>query len=131
MRNPLFRKIDAYLIKADDLASAVAFYGERLGHPVIWRTPEAVAFRLPETDAELVVHAHLAPEVDLLVADVDEAYADLIAAGAKPLMPPFEIAIGRCARVEDPFGNPLTILDQSKGTFVTSSDHDVVGVEPP
>ena len=69
---------------------------------MIWRTPDAVAFRLPETDAELVVHANLAPEVDLLVADVDEAYADLIAAGARPLMPPFEIAIGRCARVEDP-----------------------------
>ena len=49
MRNPLFRKIDAYLIRSDDLAAAVAFYGERLGHEVIWRTPDAVAFRLPES----------------------------------------------------------------------------------
>jgi predicted enzyme related to lactoylglutathione lyase len=129
MSNPLFRKIDAYLIKADDLDAAIAFYGRRLGHAVIWRTAESVAFRLPETDAELVVHVGLEPEVDLLVTDVEAAYADLIAAGAKPVMPPFDIAIGRCARVDDPFGNRLTILDQSKGKLTTDSGHNVVGVE--
>jgi catechol 2,3-dioxygenase-like lactoylglutathione lyase family enzyme len=128
MRDPLFRKIDAYLIRADDLDAATAFYRERLGHPVIWRTSEAVAFRLPETDAELVVHRHLEPELDLLVRDADRAYADLIAAGAKSLIPPFDIAIGRCAKIEDPFGNRLTILDQSKGKLATDADHNVVGV---
>jgi predicted enzyme related to lactoylglutathione lyase len=128
MRSPQFRKIDAYLIKTDDLEAAVAFHGRQLGHPVIWRTPEAVAFGLPETDTELVVHANLASEVDLLVADVGQAYHDLIVAGAKPLVPPFEIPIGRCARVEDPFGNRLTILDQSKGALATDSDQNVVGI---
>jgi predicted enzyme related to lactoylglutathione lyase len=128
MNGSLLRKIDAYLIKAADLDAAVAFYGARLGHAVIWRTPEAVAFRLPDTDAELVVHAQLEPEVDLLVQDVERAFADLTAAGAKPLVPPFDIAIGRCARVEDPFGNRLTILDQSKGKLVTDADHNVIGV---
>lgn len=106
-----------------------AFYGERLGQAVIWRTSEAVAFRLPETDAELVVHRHLEPEIDLLVRDADRAYADLIAAGAKSLIPPFDIPIGRCAKIEDPFGNRLTILDQSKGTFFTDADHKVIGVK--
>jgi lactoylglutathione lyase len=125
---PLFRKIDAYLIKAADLDAAVAFYRDRLGHAIVWRTPEAVAFCLPDTDAELVVHAQLEPEVDFVVQDVERAFADLIAAGAKPLMEPFDIAIGRCAKIEDPFGNRLTILDQSKGKLATDAEHNVVGV---
>ena len=128
MSGPLFRKIDAYLIKAADLDAAVAFYRDRLGHAILWRTPEAVAFRLPDSDAELVVHAQLEPEVDFIVQDVERAFADLIAAGAKPLMEPFDIAIGRCAKIEDPFGNRLTILDQSKGKLATDAEHNVVGV---
>jgi lactoylglutathione lyase len=36
-------------------------------------------------------------------------------AGGEPVVAPFDIAIGRCARVRDPFGNELTLLDQSKG----------------
>jgi hypothetical protein len=29
--------------------------------------------------------------------------------------PPFDIAIGRCAVVRDPFGNPLVMVDVSHG----------------
>jgi len=130
MRDPLFRKIDAYIIRARDLDAAIIFYRDRLGHPLLWRTPEAVAFGLPETDAELVVHRSLEPQVDLLAENVDSAYASLIAAGCKPVTKPFDIAIGRCAQVEDPFGNRLTILDLSKGKLATDSDGNVVGIMP-
>jgi lactoylglutathione lyase len=49
---PLFRKLDNLLLRVADLDAAIAFYRDRLGHPVLWRSDEAVGFGLPETDAE-------------------------------------------------------------------------------
>jgi predicted enzyme related to lactoylglutathione lyase len=84
---------------------------------------------MPESDAELVVHRNLNPQVDLLVDDTDAAYLKLIAAGATPIAPPFDVPIGMCAIVRDPFGNALTLLDQSKGTLTTNADGKVTGVQ--
>ena len=128
MSRPLFRKVDCVMFRAEDLDAAVAFYRDRLGHELLWRTAEAVAFALPETDAELVIHSHIGPEVELLVDSVDDAYRALIHAGATSVKPPFEVQIGRCAVVRDPFGNALVIIDQSKGRLVTDAARRVIGV---
>ncbi len=128
MPSPLFRKIDCHMLRAEDLDSAIHFYGEVLGHELIWRTGDAAAFRLPETDAELVLHRSLGPETDMLVADADAAFRQLIEAGAEAVTPPFDIPIGRCAVVRDPFGNALTLLDQSKGGYVTNDHGEVTAV---
>ena len=129
MASPLFRKIDCIMLKADDLDAATRFYCG-LGHAVIWKTEEAVAFHLPETDTEFVVHKRIGPETDLLVEDADVAHQILVKAGARSVMAPFDIPIGRCAVVEDPFGNRLVVLDQSNGEFVTDEHRNVVGVAP-
>ena len=71
-----------------DLDAAISFYGGKLGHRLLWRTHEAAGFALPETDAELVVHLHLGPETDILVDDVDEAFASFLSAGGEALQPP-------------------------------------------
>ena len=86
--------------------------------------------RTAQTDAELVVHLHIGPETDILVGNVDEAFAAILLAGGVAIQPPFDIAIGRCARIRDPFGNELVILDQSKGKLVTDRNGRVTGVEP-
>ena len=78
---PLFRKLDNLLLRVADLDAAIAFYRDRLGHRVLWRTEEAVGFGLPETDAELVVHLNIGPETDVLVDNVDEAFAFFLSAG--------------------------------------------------
>jgi len=127
---PLFRKLDNLLLRVADLDAAIAFYGDRLGHLVLWRSAEAVGFALPDTDAELVVHLHIGPETDVLVEDVDDAFKLFLNAGGEAVEAPFEFAIGRCARVRDPFGNVLVILDQSKGRLVTDADGRVTGVRP-
>jgi predicted enzyme related to lactoylglutathione lyase len=127
----LFRKIDNHLLRVADLDAAISFYGDKLGHRLLWRSDEAAGFALPETDAELVVHLHLGPETDILVDDVDEAFASFLSAGGEATQPPFDIAIGRCARIRDPFGNELVILDQSKGKLVTDRNGRVTGVESP
>jgi catechol 2,3-dioxygenase-like lactoylglutathione lyase family enzyme len=127
---PLFRKLDNLLLRVADLDAAIAFYRDRLGHRVLWRSEEAVGFALPETDAELVVHLNIGPETDVVVEDVDKAFALFLSAGGEAVESPFDIAIGRCARVRDPFGNELTLLDQSKGRLATDADGRVTGVEP-
>ena len=127
---PLFRKLDNLLLRVADLDTAVAFYRDRLGHRVVWRSEDAVGFALPDTDAELVVHLKIGPETDVLVDNVDEAFAVFLDAGGEAIEPPFDIAIGRCARVRDPFGNELTLLDQSTGMLATDADGRVIGVAP-
>jgi lactoylglutathione lyase len=127
---PLFRKLDNLLLRVTDLDAAISFYRDLLGHRVLWRSDEAVGFALPDTDAELVTHLNIGPETDVIVENVDEAFAFFLSAGGEAVEPPFDIAIGRCARVRDPFGNELTFLDQSKGALATDRDGWVIGVQP-
>ena len=125
---PLFRKLDNLLLRVADLDAAIDFYSDRLGQPLLWRDDAAVGFAMPDTDAELVLHLHIGPETDILVDDVDQAFDAFLAAGGEAIESPFDIAIGRCARVRDPFGNALVLLDQSKGKLVTGPDGRVLGV---
>jgi hypothetical protein len=72
--------------------------------------------RLPDSDAELVLHTDERPIVtDLLVASVPAAIGRFVEAGGKVIAGPFEIRIGLCAMIEDPWQNRLVILDSSKG----------------
>jgi catechol 2,3-dioxygenase-like lactoylglutathione lyase family enzyme len=128
VNEPLFRKLDNLLLRVPDLEAAIEFYRDRLGHRVVWRSDEAVGFALPDTDAELVVHLNLGPETDVVVEDTDEAFKLFLGAGGESVVAPFEIAIGRCARVRDPFGNELTLLDQSKGRLAADVEGRVIGV---
>jgi catechol 2,3-dioxygenase-like lactoylglutathione lyase family enzyme len=115
------------MLKTTDLDAAIAFYSGKLGHELLWRTDAAAGFLLPDSDTELVVHCELDPQTDLLVDNTDDAYRTLLDAGARSIVAPFDIAIGRCAVVRDPFGNVLTFLDQSKGTLETDTQKTVVG----
>jgi catechol 2,3-dioxygenase-like lactoylglutathione lyase family enzyme len=130
MTKPLFRKIDNVMLRVADLEAALAFYRDRLGHRLIWRTEEAAGLALSETAAELVLHRRLGPETDLLVDNVDRAFEAFLNAGGESVQKPFDIAIGRCACVRDPFGNVLVMLDQTKGTLATDDGGRVTGVTP-
>ena len=54
-------------------------------------------------------------EVYYLVDDVLAAVADYAAQGCQVLVAPFDITIGKCAVIRDPFGIRLCILDLTKG----------------
>ena len=126
---PLFRKIDCLALRVADLDKAVAFYGD-LGHEVIWRTPTGAAFRLPDSEAELVLQTERpGPETDLTVDAVEPAVERFIAAGGRVIVAAFDIAIGKCAIVADPWGNHLVLLDNSKGRLVTDDAGNVTGVD--
>jgi predicted enzyme related to lactoylglutathione lyase len=129
---PLIRKVDCLRLYVPDLESGLAFYRDRLGHELIWRSATAAGLKMPETDAELVIQTEeQQQEVDLLVDSAAEAAAFIEGAGGKVIVPPFDIQIGRCAVLEDPWGNPLVVLDISKGLLATDDKGNIIGnVEP-
>jgi hypothetical protein len=51
----------------------------------------------------------------------------MVAAGGRVVAPPFEIQIGRCAVVADPWGNVLALIDMSKGALRTDAAGNVIG----
>ena len=129
MSAPLFRKIDCLRIPVRDLDAALGFYRDRLGHALNWRSGVAAGLSMPDTDAELVLYTdgeHT--ETDLLVEDVASAVARFAGAGGTVVLPPFDIAIGKCALVRDPFDNVLVLLDLTKGRLQTDRDGNVTGV---
>ena len=125
---PLLRKVDCIRLYVPDLEAGLFFYRDRLGHALIWRTETAAGLRLPESEAELVIQTEdQRQEVDLLVDSADAAAQFIEQAGGKVIVPPFDIQIGRCVVVEDPWGNPLVLLDASKGFLDTDKNGNVIG----
>jgi lactoylglutathione lyase len=131
LTRPLIRKVDCVRLYVPDLDVGLAFYRDRLGHELIWRTEDAVGLRLPDTGAEIVLHTERGePEIDLQVDSADGAAARFAAAGGKVVVPPFDIQIGRAVVVQDPWGNQFVLLDASKGLLVTDADGNVIGNAP-
>ena len=125
---PLVRKIDCLQIPVPDLEAGLAFYRDSLGHPLIWRTATAAGLRLPDSDAEIVLQTERPElEVDLKVGSAEAAAAAIVAAGGRVVVAPFDIQIGRCTVVADPWGNRLVLLDMSKGALKTDEEGNVVG----
>jgi predicted enzyme related to lactoylglutathione lyase len=125
---PLLRKVDCIRLYVPDLEAGLFFYRDRLGHALIWRTETAAGLRLPESEAELVIQTEdQRQEVDLLVDSADAAAQFIEQAGGRVIVPPFDIQIGRCVVVEDPWGNPLVLLDTSKGFLDTDKNGNVIG----
>ena len=127
MTTPLFRKVDCLSIPVPDVDAALAFYCAKLGHELIWRTNKAAGLKLPGSNAEIVLHTEArAMETDLAVDSVPEALARFTSAGGKVLAGPFQIQIGLCAVVSDPWDNVLVILDASKGPLQVDKNKRVV-----
>jgi predicted enzyme related to lactoylglutathione lyase len=126
------RKVDCVRLYVPDLEAGLAFYRDRLGHELIWRTEEAVGLRMPETDAEIVLHTTPRElEIDLKVHSADAAAERVEQAGGRVVVPPFDIQIGRAVVIQDPWGNELVLLDTSKGLLVTDAEVNVIGNENP
>ncbi len=128
---PLIDKVDCIRLRVEDLDAGLCFYRDRLGLSLIWRTEEGAGLRLPQDETEIVLHSEerTEPEIDLKVERADRAAKQFEQAGGKIIVPPFDIQIGRCAVVEDPWGNRLVLLDSTKGLLVTDDEGRVIGNE--
>jgi catechol 2,3-dioxygenase-like lactoylglutathione lyase family enzyme len=125
---PLFRKVDCVRVYVPDLEAGLAFYRDKLGQRLIWRTARAIGLRMPDTDAEIVIQTEEErQEVDLTVRTADAAAQRFAEAGGVVVVPPFDIQIGRCTVVRDPWDNQLVLLDTSKGLLATDEAGNVTG----
>ena len=119
MATTTLRKIDCIMIKVDDLERAREFYLRVFGMRPAWRDGTSAGLKFPESDAEIVLHtiASIPHRVDVtyLVEDVIAAVESLKAEGCEVAAAPFDVAIGKCAVIVDPFGTPMTIIDMTKG----------------
>jgi len=124
----LFDAVDCIRLYVADLESGLAFYRDRLGHSLLWRSASSAGLRMPGCEAELVLQSEQAgQDVDLTVGSADEAARRFAEAGGEVLAPPFDIPIGRGSVVRDPWGNQLVLLDTSKGLLATDEDGNVTG----
>lgn len=118
MKNVL-RKIDCVMVHVDDLEAATAYYANVFGLRPQWSGDDSVGLVFQETDAEIVLHNNpnlpSPVEVHYLVDEVVTAVASFVARGCHLLVEPFDIAIGKCAVIQDPFGVRLCLLDMTKG----------------
>jgi lactoylglutathione lyase len=118
VRVSMLRKIDCVMLRVDDLDAAADYYARVFGLRQLWRDDVSVGMAMAETDAEIVLHTMDLPadrSVHYLVDDVSAAVATCAEQGCVIREAPFDIAIGKCAVLEDPFGNTINILDMSKG----------------
>lgn len=132
MNKPLIRKVDCVQFHVPTIEEGLAFYRDQLGQELVWRTDRAAGLRLPDSDAEIVIQCERPdPEVDLLVESADQAAAFIQKSGGEIVVAPFDIQIGRCVVVKDPFGNILTLLDASKGLLNVDEQGNILGNLPP
>ncbi len=106
------------MVRVPTLASAVEFYTRVFGLRPLWRDETSVGMGMAETDAEIVLHTMDLPggrSVHYLVDNVHDAVATARRAGCAVREAPFDVPIGMCAVLEDPFGNTVCLLDMSKG----------------
>lgn len=128
---PLILAVDSVQLPVDDLETALAFYRDELGHELVWRTDTAAGLRIPDSEAEIVVQTERpVMESNLLVASVSEAAERVVGAGGSIEAGPFDIQIGRCVVVRDPWNNRLVLLDMTKGRLTTDQQGTVTGNEP-
>lgn len=126
----LFRNIDCIRIPVKDLEAGLKFYRDSLGHEILWRTDTAIGLKMPEDKAEIVIHIEQdEAETDIKVDSVEVATTRFVKAGGSIIKYPFDIPIGKCAVVKDPWGNNFVLLDSSKGVFKTDSNGNVIRLE--
>jgi lactoylglutathione lyase len=115
----MLRKIDCVMIRVEDVDAAAGYYARVFGMRPLWSGEGSVGLGFAESDAEIVLHNDpnlpSPVEVHYLVNDVVSVAAGYAAQGCTVLVEPFDITIGKCAVIQDPFGTRLCILDMSKG----------------
>ena len=115
----MFKKIDCVMIRVEDVVAAEEFYADVFGLKPLWREAGAVGMSFPETDAEIVLHSSAEipnkVEVHYLVDDVVTAAKKYSENGCRVLVPPFDVLIGKCAVIQDPFKTTICLLDRTSG----------------
>lgn len=126
-KKSLFTKVDCYRLFVPDLEKGLEFYRDNLNLKVIWRSDSAIGLGLDQDITEIVIHnERKGQEVDLKVESVIDAVEVFKSSGGRIINGPFDIEIGKCAVVEDPWLNQYVLIDSTKGTFKTDDEGNII-----
>jgi lactoylglutathione lyase len=126
----VFDKVDCIRFYVENIEEGISYYHNKLGLPISWKMEHAVGFLMNDQITEIVIqNFDHKVETDVKVKSVIEAVNQIVKSGGKIVKGPFDIEIGKCAIIEDPFGNQMTILDMTKGIFDTDNEGNVVGLK--
>lgn len=129
--NELFSNVDCVELYVDNLEEGLRYYRDCLGLKLLWRTNTFAGLGMTGDITEIVLQTERqALNVDFKVESVEEAVRAITAAGGEVISAPFDIPIGKCAVVRDPWQNEYVILDMSKGRYKTDETGHVTGVVP-
>ena len=126
MSEALFQNIDCLMFNVGDLDAALRFYRDKLGLSLAWRTDQSAGLHVGESELVIGLRNPREPETDIKVASAEEAAQRFVEAGGSIVTGPFDIKIGKCVVVADPWGNKLVLLDSTKGTLKTDKDGWVI-----
>ena len=128
LKQPLFKYVDCIQFYTPDLQEGMQFYCNGLGMKVIWKTDTSIGLGMQDGITEIVIqNERNFQEIDIKVESVIDAINDIERAGGEILCGPFDIKIGKCAVVKDPWNNQYVILDSTKGTFITDDEGNIIG----
>jgi predicted enzyme related to lactoylglutathione lyase len=128
LKQPLFRNIDCIQFYIPNIQEGMEYYCNSLGLRVIWKSDSAVGLGMSEGITEIVIqNERNTQEIDIKVNSVTDAIIEIERAGGQIVYGPFDIKIGKCAVVKDPWNNQYVILDTTKGTFITDNEGNIIG----
>ena len=125
----MFQMVDCIRIRVPDLERAIEYYTRVMGLRLNWKRGSAEAglkMTNSETEIVLVTEELEGPEVDILVGSVESAVEKIRPSGGSIIVEPFDIQIGRCAVVEDPWKNRFVVLDMSSGKLQVDEQGNVI-----
>jgi lactoylglutathione lyase len=129
---PLFKLIDCIELYVPDLQKGIDYYCKSLGLKILWKTDTAIGLGMDDRTTEIVIQNERNQQtVDIKVDSVMDAVIAIEKAGGQILYGPFEIRIGKCAVVKDPWDNQYVILDTTKGTYITDQEGNIIGQNAP
>ncbi len=125
----LFQNVDCIELFVSSLDDGIQYYRDSLGLRLLWRAETTAGLGMEDGLTEVVLQTDRRKmNVDFKVESVVDAIGPIIAAGGKVIYGPFDIPIGKCAVVQDKWGNEYVILDMTKGRYVTDEHGNVLGV---
>lgn len=131
-KQALFSFLDCIELYTPDMQQGIQYYCGSLGLKVLWKSDSAAGLGMREGMTEIVIQNERREQnVDIKVDSVIAAVRDIEKAGGQIVYGPFDIRIGKCAVVKDPWNNRYVILDSTKGTYITDNEGKIVGQNKP
>ena len=132
LKQPLFRYVDCVEFYVPNIQEGIEYYCNCLGLKVIWKSDTAAGLGMNEGITEILIqNERNFQTVDIKVDLVTDAVREIEKAGGQIIFGPFDVTIGKCAVVKDPWNNQYVILDTTKGTYITDNDGNIIGQNNP